>query len=348
MKIHIVALGGTIASTADAAGADRAGADRAGKASSGVAPRATAQQIVEAARINTLPHPVEVTYEQVAQVGSASITLDHLSQVVDSATRAANQGAVAVVLTQGTDTLEETTFALSLMNSSGIPIITTGAMRNPTLPGADGPANVRSAIITACNPRVAMLPAVLVFADEVHDPSFVRKTHTTSVATFSSGPAAGPLGWVSEDRLVFAHVPASLPGTLTRNREVSAPVALVEVGLGESLAYLDFLGQAGYRAAVVAGVGGGHVPVWALDRVQALATQMPVVYASRTGAGHTLEATYGYPGAELDLLDAGLIPAGRLDARKARILTMLALDSGVASREELQEVFAYFRQPSTP
>lgn len=336
MRIHIVALGGTIASTSSDTG--------------GVVPSATAQTIVEAARIDTLPHPVELSFEQVAQVGSGSITLDHLSSVVESAKRARAEGANAVVLTQGTDTLEETTFALSLMNDSGIPIVTTGAMRNPTLPGADGPANVRSAIITAADPRIQMLPAVLVFADEVHDPSLVRKTHTTSVATFSSGPAAGPLGWVSEDQLVFVHMPATLPGTLPRPAKAhedgtptsaSGPqVALIEVGFDDSLAYVDLLDQAGYQAAVLSGVGGGHVPAWALDRVTALAKKMPVVYCARTGSGRTLERTYGYPGTELDLQAAGLIPAGRLDPRKARVLAMLALETDT----KISEVFSYFRQ----
>ncbi|MGX6451838.1 asparaginase [Brevibacterium paucivorans] len=327
MRIHIAALGGTIASTDSDSG--------------GVAPSATAQAIVETARIDTLPFPVDVTYEQVAQVGSGSITLDHVSQVVESAKNAREEGATAVVLTQGTDTLEETTFALSLMNDSGIPIVTTGAMRNPTLPGTDGPANVRSAIITAADPRIHMLPAVLVFADEVHDPSLVRKTHTTSAAPFSSGPGAGPLGWVSEDRLVFLHMPATLPGTLTRATSgQKAQVALVEATLDDSLAYVEFLKQAGYSAAVLAGVGGGHVSVNVLERVTALATQMPVVYCARTGAGRTLEATYGYPGAELDLQAAEMIPAGRLDARKARILSILALESGT----KIEDVFSYFRQ----
>ena len=326
-RILIAALGGTIASTAQAT-------------AQGVSPQASGEDIAAAAGLDTLPFPAQLEFAQIAQTGSGSITLAMLAQVVARAKEARAAGIDGVVLTQGTDTLEETAFALSVLNDSGVPVAVTGAMRNPTLPGADGPANVRAAIIAAADPRIAMLPAVAVFADEVHDPSFVRKLHSTSVATFSSGPAAGPLGWISEDSLILAHVPATLPGIFPVTSGTEFPqVALIEVGLGDSLALLDALPQAGYAGAVISGVGGGHVPEWAVERVRSLAARMPVVYASRTGSGRTLEKTYGYPGAEYDLLAAGCIPAGRLDARKARLLLVLAL----AAKVSPQQAFAYFR-----
>ncbi len=323
MHVHLAALGGTIASTG----------------TGGVTPQVGAADIAAAASLDTLPATPELSFEQIAQVGSGSITLDHLADVVRAARRAAQAGARALVLTQGTDTLEETTFALSVMNDSGIPIITTGAMRNPTLPGADGPANVRSAVITALDPRIAALPALLVFADELHDPAFVRKSHTSSIATFTSGPAAGPIGWVSEDALVPAHMPVALPTPFTVPEAPTGPaaspaaaaypqVALIEATLGDSLAWIDGLPDAGYSGAVIAGVGGGHVPADAAERVGALAQRIPVVLASRTGAGRTLQQTYGYPGSEIDLLGRGLIPAGRLDARKARLIAVLAIQQG--------------------
>lgn len=319
----MVALGGTIASTESATG--------------GVSPQATAHDIAQSAGLDTLPTPVEVTFEQVAQVGSGSITLDHLVQVVRIAHTARAAGVHAVVLTQGTDTLEETVFALSVLNDSGIPIVATGAMRNPTLAGTDGPANVRAAIITASDPRIQMLRAVLVFADCIHDPTFVRKVHSTAINPFESGPTVGPLGWVSEDRLILPHMPASLPPTL-KVTTTSAKVAIITPGIGDPLTWVDHL--EGYGGAVVAGVGGGHVPEWSVEAVGRLARRIPVVYCARTGWGRTLEATYGYPGAELDLQRAGLIPAGVLEAPKARILLMLALLSNTPARD----VFSYYRQ----
>ncbi|MFB9775760.1 asparaginase domain-containing protein [Brevibacterium otitidis] len=335
--LHVIALGGTIAA-AQAATTD----------AGGVLPSATAAEITAAAGLDSLPGGgPEVSFDQVAQVGSPSITFQMLDAVLASARQARADGARAVIVTQGTDTLEDTAFILALMNDTGLPIAVTGAMRNPTLPGADGPANVRAAALAALDPRLAGLPSVLVFADEVHNPLTVTKAHTTSVAAFTS-PGAGPLGWVSEDRVVLAHMPATLPGTLTVPDAADASaaetprVALVAAGFDDDLAYLSGLADAGYAGAVIAGVGGGHVSDRAIESVAALAEQLPVVLASRTGAGAVLERTYAYPGAEIDLLSRGLISAGVLNACRARLLLMLALRAGVP-RESLPGVFAAFR-----
>lgn len=376
MRIHIAALGGTIASVPTESG--------------GVSPSVSGEDIARAARLDTIDvdavaghaappagqegeeggqgagassSGLQLTFEQVAQVGSGSITVEHLVSVVESAREAAGEGAVGVVLTQGTDTLEETAFVLSRINDSGIPIVVTGAMRNPSLPGADGPANVRSAVIAALSPQVRGLASALVMADEIHDPVFVRKDHTSFIHAFSSGPSAGPLGWVSEDRVILPHVPAGgglaaagaaplsqFPGLTSDN--VFPQVAVIAVGLGDSLAILDAVADAGYAGCVLAGVGGGHVPRSALPAVERLAQRMPVVYSSRTGSGSALENTYGYPGAEIGLQKMGLVPSGVLDPYKARLQLRLALAAGENGgaggvgtdvRADVEAAFAPFR-----
>lgn len=369
MRIHIAALGGTIASVPTDSG--------------GVSPSVSGEDIARAARLDTIDvdavvggtappagqegeeggqgagassSGLQLTFEQVAQVGSGSITVEHLVSVVESARTAASEGAVGVVLTQGTDTLEETAFVLSRINDSGIPIMVTGAMRNPSLPGADGPANVRAAVIAALSPQVRGQASALVMADEIHDPVFVRKDHTSFIHAFSSGPSAGPLGWVSEDRVILPHVPAGSCGGLAgavgadgvaaagvagaagaaprpqfpglTSDDVFPQVAVIAVGLGDSLAILDGVADAGYAGCVLAGVGGGHVPQSALPAVERLSQQMPVVYSSRTGSGSALENTYGYPGAEIGLQKMGLVPSGVLDPYKARLQLRLALAVG--------------------
>ena len=410
MRIHIAALGGTIASVPTESG--------------GVSPSVSGEDIARAARLDTIDvgsvvghvappagqagedggqgagassSGLQLTFEQVAQVGSGSITVEHLVSVVESARTAADEGAVGIVLTQGTDTLEETAFVLSRINDSGIPIVVTGAMRNPSLPGADGPANVRAAVIAALSPQARGLASALVMADEIHDPVFVRKDHTSFIHAFSSGPSAGPLGWVSEDRVILPHVPAggglagavgaggvAAAGGETRpvgdaaaagvagaagaaprpqfpgltSDDVFPQVAVIAVGLGDSLAILDGVADAGYAGCVLAGVGGGHVPQSALPAVERLAQQMPVVYSSRTGSGSALENTYGYPGAEIGLQKMGLVPSGVLDPYKARLQLRLALaaggvgaggDVGAAAgasagvRAEVEAAFAPFR-----
>ncbi|MDP1142399.1 asparaginase domain-containing protein, partial [Klebsiella pneumoniae] len=90
-----------------------------------------------------------------------------------------------VVVVQGTDTLEETAFLLDLACAPGTPVVVTGAMRRPDLPGADGPANLAAALAVAADPGCAGLGVLAVLADEIHAARHVRKTHTTSVATFA-------------------------------------------------------------------------------------------------------------------------------------------------------------------
>jgi L-asparaginase len=319
----LTALGGTIASTANATG--------------GVAPALGGAELAAAAGLDGIWPDLQADFTQVAQVSSANVTLEMLFDVVDLARSTAADG---LVLTQGTDTLEESAFGLWLLNDSDVHIAATGAMRNPTLPGADGPANVRAAALTALSDRVGDLPASLVFDDEIHDPRFVTKSHATSTAAFSSGPVLGAIGWLSENTLHLPHAPQTSPSPFAGlpRPERLKDIALVEVGMGEPEQTLELIAGSGFAGAVISGVGGGHVPESLLPAVTRLAEAMPVVLASRTGSGASLKRTYGYPGGEIGLLEAGLVPAGILDARKARIVLTLALSFGL----DPAEVFAHF------
>lgn len=308
-RVHVIALGGTIASTTSDDG-------------SPVAPGITGSQLVEA--VPQLRDVAQVTTEQLAQVGSSSLDIDTVRQVAAAAAAAVVDGARGVVVTQGTDTLEETAYLLSLLNRTGRPIVATGAMRNPTLAGPDGPANLLAAVTAAASDELAGIPCLLGFSDELHDPIWAHKAHTTSTATFTSGPHAGPVGWVHENEVRLGYRPAPAAWTGTPDRPIP-PVALVSAGLGDDLRLIEPLPSLGYAGVVIAGTGGGHVHQDAVARVSDLAAQIPVVIASRTGSGHLLRRTYGFVGGEVDLLGRGLLSAGPLAAPKARLLLGLML-----------------------
>ena len=121
--------------------------------------------------------------------------------------RGGRDGRAGVVVTQGTDTLEETAFQLDLMLDVRQPVVVTGALRNPALPGADGAANLLAAIRVAADPAATGLGVVVVMNDEVHAARLVSKTHTHKPSAFAS-PAAGPLGWIAEDRVRIVLRPA--------------------------------------------------------------------------------------------------------------------------------------------
>ena len=329
-RITVFSTGGTIASIRGPDGA--------------AAPSLTAADLVAA--VPQLEEFAEVAAVPFRQVASSDLALADMIALAIEIERAVAEGASGVVVTQGTDTLEETSFALDLLWGGEAPVVLTGAMRNPTLPGADGPANLLAAVQLAASPAARGLGALVVFNDEVHLPLFLRKTHTSSPATFRS-VAAGPIGWIAENRPRIALRPAvrhhirlsSLPQTIP-------PVALLKVALGDDGRLVPAIAPLGYRGLVVEATGGGHVPRAMVEPLTALAREIPVVLASRTGAGEVLRSTYGFPGSETDLLERGLIHAGMLIGPKARLLLTLLLIVGAAP-EVITAAFAAIGTPGS-
>ena len=239
------------------------------------------------------------------------------------ALHAAASGACGVVVTTGTDTLEEVAFLLDLVWTRSEPVVLTGAMRTADSAGADGPANLLAAVTVAASVAARDQGCLVVMNDEVHAANTVRKLHTTSPAAFAS-PETGPAGRVQEGKVALrAREPR--PAALVPQGEVPR-VALVRVTLGDDATLLRHAVER-CDGVVVEGLGGGHVPSWWVEPLLAAAQHMPIVLASRTGAGGLLERTYGFAGSERQLLGGGLVSAGHLDGLKARLLLTVAMMS---------------------
>ena len=312
--VAVGGLGGTIAMQAIAAG--------------GAVPALSAEALVAA--VPQLEALARIEAESLVAVGSPSLRCDDLYAALAWADARVRAGARGVVLTHGTDTLEESAWLLDLLWPHEAPLVLTGAMRAAHMAGADGAANLLAAVQTALSDEARGFGVLACLNDSVHLAQHVSKLASMAVDTFAS-PGTGPLGRVVEgvfrrDWLLARPRPAALPlpppGT--------PQVALLEAVLDDDGRLIDLVARAGYRGLVIAGAGAGHVSAPAADAVsRALAEGVIVVVASRTLQGGTARALYAYKGAEIDLMARGALMAGRLSARKARLLLHVLLASGV-------------------
>lgn len=327
-RVAVGSLGGTITMTKGAVG-------------QGVQPTLSSDDLVAA--VPGIDEVADVSTRTLASLPSASLAPSDVFAALDWARAAVDDGVDGIVLVQGTDTLEETTYLLDLHWASACPLVVTGAMRPPQVAGADGPANLLTSVLVAAEPRSAGLGAVTVMNDEVHAARRVRKTHSTAVDAFTS-PAFGPLARVQEGHVTYGNRPARHSPLRRPDSDRWPRVALLETHLGDTGELLRLAVDAGYDGVVLGGFGVGHVPESVAAAVTVASARMPVVFASRTGAGAVLARTYGFVGSEADLLERGAIPAGWLDARKARLLlaTLLALG---ADRQEIGAQFAMRGSP---
>jgi L-asparaginase len=322
-RVTVIALGGTISMAPSETG--------------GVTPTLGADALLDAVP-GLADTGIEITARNQRRVAGSSVTFTDLTELTALVSAELAAGADGVVITQGTDTIEETAFFLDRTVATDRPVVVTGAMRPASAAGADGPANVLAAVRVAASTEATGLGALVVFSDEIHAARLVRKTHTTSTATFVS-PGFGPLGWVVEGRVrlpLALHVVPVLPvGDLEAHR-----VAVIPIALGDDGELLRRAAPA-VEGIVLAAMGVGHVPDRVVPVVTELLDRVPVVLASRTGAGSVLRWTYRFPGSERDLRDRGVIGAGFLDPYKASILLRLLVAAG-ADRPAIAAAFERF------
>ncbi|HEV7884086.1 MAG TPA: asparaginase domain-containing protein [Solirubrobacteraceae bacterium] len=230
-----------------------------------------------------------------------------------------------VVITHGTDTLEETAVLCDVVHARPEPIVLTGAIRPSTAAGADGPANLADAVAAAGAAELAGLGAVVAFAGELHAARAARKVASTSPAAFGS-PASGPLGSVAEGRVRIAARPAR-PEPLALPDRLDGRVPIVPTYLGDDGSGLRAALRDGADAIVFVALGAGHVAPPVLAALREAAGALPVAITVRPARGALLHETYGFEGAEGDLRGSGALPAASLSPQAARMILLAALGS---------------------
>jgi len=244
---------------------------------------------------------------------------------------AAREDVAGVVVTHGTDTMEESVYLIDRLLASEKPVVLTGAQRGADEPDTDGPRNLRDAIRVASSAQAAGCGAMIVFAGEIHAAREARKVHTSAVRAFDS-PGYGPIGTVDAGSVRFRRrpdrgAPAPVPSAL-------APVDLIRLYAGSDAHFLRAAVASGVRAIVLEGTGRGNANEQVVEGVrEAVAAGVPVVVCSRCVAGR-VEPVYGRGGGR-DLEEAGALFAGDLAGPKARVLLQIALGAGIDAASAL-------------
>ncbi len=289
---------------------------------------------------NAIPPFINIEHTRFCSVPSPSISPEMMAQLSLKLEEISACGKFhGIVVTHGTDTLEESAFLADIYHRSAIPVVFTAAMRSQSEMGVDGPRNVRGALLVASKHEVHKLGVTVVLNDEIHSASRVTKTYTSNVSSFRS-PGYGPLGFVDQDRVLLQRKPMRRiqlpPGKLILDQRVG----LVRTAAGLGAREIRHCVDSGDRAMVVEALGRGNVPPGVADAIQyAIESGTIVCITSRCYIGRVL-GVYNYPGGGADLERKGAILAGDMQGHKLRLLLMASLGAGL-KRENIRKLLEW-------
>lgn len=235
-----------------------------------------------------------------------------------------------VVITHGTDTLEETAYLLDLTVKTKKPVVVTGAMRSGSELGYDGPFNLATSICTAISDEAVGRGVLVCFNGELNSASEVTKANSMALNAFRT-PNFGPIGIVDNDNVIFYRDANHLEKYDVS--KIEKQVALIKCVVDMDSSYIDYLIERGYGGIVIEALGRGNVPPKMVEGIKkAIELEIPVVVVSRCFEGRVFES-YGYEGGGKQLKNLGVIFGDTLPGQKARIKLILAINSGMNIHE---------------
>ena len=300
----------------------------------GAVPALSGEEIVAATRGLRDVAPLEL--EQWGRYPGPHMTVERMWELRNRiAEHLARPEVTGVVITHGTDTLEESAYLVARSTSSEKPIVFTGAMRTVSDLGWDGPANLFEAVRVAASPETRGFGVMVVIGGQIFAALDTTKTNTHLLDAFES-PGLGPLGVLDEGELILRREMPPSPPTLNPNG-LATPVDIIFVAAGSDTRLLD-ASRATAKGVVLAAMGRGNVPPAMVPGIQRWVSEgKPVVITSRTQGGR-VGHTYGYPGGGRRLEEMGAIFGGSRRAQQARIDLMLALGMGW-NAEQISQIF---------
>ncbi len=276
------------------------------------------------ATIESLSTIASIIVDDFLNIPSPHMTPALMVQLADRLIERVKQDQLdGVVVTHGTDTLEETAYLLDLSLNWDIPVIVTGAMRSSNEVGADGPHNLLSAVKVASCDDAKGKGVLVVLNDEIHTAKNVTKSHSSNIATFQS-PQYGPIGIVTKRGVRFHH-------TLTKREcfkltSLSKNIALLKAYTGMDPLLIEVIANTQIDGLVIEAFGQGNLPPGLVDPIQKLLSKnIPVVLVSRCFSG-IVQDVYSYEGGGRILKELGVIFANGLNGPKARLKLMVLLE----------------------
>lgn len=289
------------------------------------------------AAVPALSRAARIEVNNLFNIPSDHMSPEHwtiLKHVVDSALTRSD--VTGVVISHGTDTLEETAWFLDLTVNSEKPVVFVGAQRNASSPDFDGPRNLLNAVRVCIASQARGKGVLVVMNNQINAAREVTKTHTANVETFNSGDF-GFLGVVDDDRVVFSRQ-STRRQYISLNTADMPRVEIVPMFAGANGDLVQAAASIGANGIVIQALGLGNVNLHMYESIkQVIATGIPVVISTRVPNGRT-SPVYGFEGGGSTLKHAGAVFADNLSPQKARILLMLALHQGT-SAQQLQPIF---------
>ena len=231
-----------------------------------------------------------------------------------------------VVITHGTDTLEETAYFLDTMEIPRIPIVLTGAMRSSNELGSDGVYNYLSALRVASDDKATDKGVLVVMNDEIHAAKYVTKTHTTNVSTFQT-PTHGPLGLIMKQEILYFKT--AEPRVRFDLDHIQGLVPIISAYAGMTDELIDMLDLEQLDGLIIQAFGAGNIPKETAQKLESLLQKgIPVALVSRCFNG-IAEPVYAYQGGGVQLQKSGVFFVKELNAQKARLKLLIALNAGL-------------------
>ncbi|GIO22602.1 asparaginase [Oceanobacillus sp. J11TS1] len=317
-KVLLIATGGTIASDKN---------EKSGKLASGVL---SGEEIIEKCAI---PTDIQVKVDSLFQKASIHLNFSDLIKIKEKLDNYLRKEAFdGVVITQGTDTLEEASYFMHLISNYKIPVVFTGSQRSPKEVGTDSYINIKNAVLAACSEELRDIGVTVVFNERIFHSRYVRKEHASNIQGFNAF-GYGYLGIIDNDTVRVFQKPIYRE-YLELKRDLPT-VDIIKVYMDADGKYIQAAIDSGVKGLVLEGVGRGQVSRAMMPAIKECIRKGITVVITTSAVEGEVYPTYDYEGSTYDLMENGVLLGRDYDSKKARIKLLV----GLASDVELEHLF---------